>query len=507
MARPLWSPRGTVSDGRKSASSKQKKRKMHQQHLYHRTTNKPGQHQEQEGPSLTRAKGEKAEASYDEKKTDDRRNVSSRTYPKTSASWTVKSTLQCLIGSYIIFSLSVYVVVVLVWKQESSGPLDDPSIGTESAAFDPEWWASPNVTRAERILLVIAHPDDESLFFSPTLLNLLSPRHLNRTTPTTATLNASSSTHPHHSQSPKNTTSENVPLTLDSPRAHILSLSSGNAEGLGIKRTREMRASCWAFGIPSTSCIVLDHPSLPDSMSVWWPEDTINEFVKLYVDLWNIDLIITFDHHGVSGHTNHRAIASALSRLVHTDPKFPTTMMLRSPGLIEKYSSLFWMPYTLYRHHRTLSQDTQKTSSTDPIRKRRPSDSRLSSHNTLLISTPGQYWEARRAFNQHVSQLAWFRRLWLLSSRLMWINELARVVPIDHRFVDHPAFRSPSQAEQILFPVKSKLNPTPASSGEEVGEENQKVEARLVLRTDDDRHPSSPLGSNKPHGDSPSDPH
>jgi hypothetical protein len=87
---------------------------------------------------------------------------------------------------------------------------------------------------------------------------------------------------------------------------------------------------------------------LPDSMSVWWPEATIAECVKRYVELWDIDAvgvacnesdlgtmhlmtsslilfkkhnnafvlhntqIITFDHHGVSGHANHRAIATTL---------------------------------------------------------------------------------------------------------------------------------------------------------------------------------------------------
>ncbi|KAA1129658.1 N-acetylglucosaminyl-phosphatidylinositol de-N-acetylase [Puccinia graminis f. sp. tritici] len=529
-----------------------------QQQLYHRTNNKPGQQRGQEAASFPGTNKEKAR--YDEKKKNDDRRPSTarRTYAETSRrrSWTVKKTLQCLISMYIILSLSVYVVVVVVWKQEPS----EPSIGPEST-FDAEWWVSPNVTRAERILLVVAHPDDECLFFSPTLLNLLSPRLVNRTTPTT--WNTSSSRLPDHSEPRMNSSTQ---PTLASPRAHILSLSSGNAEGLGIKRAREMRASCWAFGIRSSSCIVLDHPNLPDSKSVWWPEDMINEFVWVYVDLWNIDLIITFDHHGVSGHPNHRAIASALSRSVHTDPKFPTTMMLRSPGIIEKYSSLFGVPYTLYRHHRdrksllpqlarppghpsrdkkrlaelvlqtlihldayhnlsssssltsdndtlstaslSVTQETQNTSSSDPEgRRRRATASRLSAHNSLFIATPAQYWEARRAFNQHVSQQVWFRRLWLLTSRLMWLNELQRLVPVNDRFSDLPAFLSPSTAEQIVFPVKPPKLTSPSEK------EAEKEQAPLVLSShhhhhhdDDDRHISS-TASNDPHTDSRSDPH
>jgi N-acetylglucosaminylphosphatidylinositol deacetylase len=236
-------------------------------------------------------------------------------------------------------------------------------------------------------------------------------------------------------------------------------------------------------------------------------------------------------------------------------------MMLRSPGIIEKYSSLFGVPYTLYRHHRhrksllpqlarprahpsrdkkrlaelvlqtlihldayhnlsssssltsdndtlstpssSVTQETQNTSSTDHEQRRRirTTDSRLSAHNSLFIATPAQYWEARRAFNQHVSQQVWFRRLWLLSSRFMWINELQRVVPVNDRFVDLPAFLSPSAAEQIVFPVKPK--PTSPS-------EKEKEETPLLLSShddDDDGHLSSTLGSENPHVDSRSDPH
>ena len=37
---------------------------------------------------------------------------------------------------------------------------------------------------------------------------------------------------------------------------------------------------------------------LPDSMSVWWPETTIAEYVKLYVDLWKIDAVRLVYHSG-----------------------------------------------------------------------------------------------------------------------------------------------------------------------------------------------------------------
>ncbi|KAG0150324.1 hypothetical protein CROQUDRAFT_88119 [Cronartium quercuum f. sp. fusiforme G11] len=363
--------------------------------------------------------------------------------------------------------------------------------------FQGEWWVSPNLTRAERFLLVVAHPDDECLFFSPTLLSLLQPRYVNLTElgpdfVSNSTHNSTKEAYLSESLSHPSPPGFVNSTLLKRPIGHILSLSSGNADGLGMKRTREMRASCWAFGIPSDKCIVLDHPELQDSMSVWWPEKKISEFVKLYVDLWQIDLLITFDHHGVSGHANHRAIAAAITRLVHSDRTFPMTMMLESSSLLSKYTSLFSLPLSLYHHHHArkfilpslarptlhpsrdrqrlaqlvlntlsylnLSTDTHPDPSSTHLANLstginqtdllRPTDSNRSTHHSLFLSTPGQYVDGRRAFNQHVTQNAWFRRLWLVFSRYMWINELRRVVPLEDRFeVDHPVPPSKSLSD------------------------------------------------------------
>ncbi|KAI8456072.1 hypothetical protein BY996DRAFT_6993907 [Phakopsora pachyrhizi] len=273
-------------------------------------------------------------------------------------------------------------------------------------------------------------------------------------------------------------------------------------------------------------------------MKVWWPEKKIMEFVYVYIDLWKIDTIITFDENGVSGHANHRAISAAISRAVHTDPKFPTTYVLRSASLLSKYASLFSLPYSILNHHRTRkllfstfdrppfhpSLDSKKISRnvikilsdlnlTSPLRsKDRSSNSKKLSnyppykfdllqknknhhkniynskkkskmieksyvayeegedddelrdldnedneefrkvktlekirrmrmserktHQSFFLSDLEQYYRTRRAFNQHRSQKVWFRRLWLIFSRYMWINELHRVVPIEYRFND-----------------------------------------------------------------------
>ena len=70
--------------------------------------------------------------------------------------------------------------------------------------------------------------DDESMFFAPSIFNLLSEHE------------APDGTH----------------IT---PTGHILSLSAGGKDGLGPTRTVEMRGACLAYGITPENCIVLDH--------------------------------------------------------------------------------------------------------------------------------------------------------------------------------------------------------------------------------------------------------
>ncbi|KAH9441242.1 hypothetical protein Pst134EA_029248 [Puccinia striiformis f. sp. tritici] len=412
-----------------------------QQQLHHRTNNTKQQLKTNDNQSQT---------TPNEKEKDTRKTHKLATPSQLAfnlRTWTFKRVFRFIISTITLLSLSIYVIVLVLkdWPPNGTTLNPDGSINL----FQGDWWVSPNLTRADRIMLVIAHPDDECLFFSPTLLNLLSPRYVNRTEFNASPLKLND----HNTSIHKNLSPKAEQLRLESPMGHILSLSSGNAEGLGIKRAREMRASCWAFGISSEHCMVVDHPDLPDSMSVWWPEKTIIEFVEFYIKLWNIDAIITFDHHGVSGHINHRAIASALSRLVHSDPHFPMTFMLRSRSLIEKYTSIILsVPLSLYRHNRNHQQESLNMTSTPPMK--RITDSRLSTHSSIFISTPTEYYEGRRAFNQHISQQIWFRRFWLVCSRYMWINELFRIIPIHHRFSDFEEFRKPSMAENIIFPSK-----------------------------------------------------
>ena len=75
---------------------------------------------------------------------------------------------------------------------------------------------------AEQILLVIAHPDDEAMFFTPAILEL---------------------------------SKHNI--------IHLLCLSNGSKGGAGLVREKELKSSCKKFGILSHYCV--DDPDLRDS--------------------------------------------------------------------------------------------------------------------------------------------------------------------------------------------------------------------------------------------------
>jgi N-acetylglucosaminylphosphatidylinositol deacetylase len=121
----------------------------------------------------------------------------------------------------------------------------------------------------KNILIITAHPDDECMFFSPTILNL--------------------------------TLCNNVKL---------LCLSKGNAEGLGSKRSDELLASCKQLNIAHVD--IIDNEFLPDSMSVEWDSDQIITVLNNYLKKNNVELIISFDGYGISGYSNHISIYKAL---------------------------------------------------------------------------------------------------------------------------------------------------------------------------------------------------
>ncbi|GAA54306.1 N-acetylglucosaminylphosphatidylinositol deacetylase [Clonorchis sinensis] len=160
------------------------------------------------------------------------------------------------------------------------------------------WWLQSRRATKNHIkgpvLLVTAHPDDETMFFSPTLLWLKKA---------------------------------NVPVDL-------LCFSAGNFEGLGAIRANELRQAVKCFGIRNLR--LLDSPTIfPDSPSVEWCPKSILEEVERTCERWGSRTLITFDEYGVSSHPNHCAISSALRTLTHD--RLPDRLWLQSVHVFRKY--------------------------------------------------------------------------------------------------------------------------------------------------------------------------
>ncbi|KAE8374509.1 putative deacetylase LmbE-like domain-containing protein [Aspergillus bertholletiae] len=245
---------------------------------------------------------------------------------------------------------------------------------------------------AKSILLVTAHPDDETLFFSPTI--------------TYGRNNAA-------------------------VKRSLLVISSGNYDGLGDKRQSELHGSCEQLGIAQERCIVLDIAELQDNPKQWWDEDRVQELVASYTEKWHVDLIFTFDNGGISGHINHRSVSAGVRKYIQSRPDAPATYMLQSTPLLRKYSSLLdLIPTAIPFSWRIL-----KALLTTPL-------GREVDHNTvhdvvplaayndkaLLVSSWHTYKVSRAAFSQHDSQYSWDRGLYLVVSRYMWFNTLEKMV-------------------------------------------------------------------------------
>uniref|UniRef100_A0A914L3J1 N-acetylglucosaminylphosphatidylinositol deacetylase n=1 Tax=Meloidogyne incognita TaxID=6306 RepID=A0A914L3J1_MELIC len=202
--------------------------------------------------------------------------------------------------------------------------------------------------------LFIAHPDDETMFFSPTLFTLKS-----------------------------------VGVVL-----HIFCITSGDSDGNGLIRIKELSEASNTYGIPNDHVHILD------------PNGKI--FVDGFVE-WNITSlaeillkrikqppkgIITFDEWGVSGHPNHINCFKTIKLLTKrwNNTKF---FALQSVPLWRKYLGFFDVYLT-----ELLEGNKQ----------------------IVYITWSGPISAYKIMTNHYKSQMRWFRYFYLIFSRYLYIN-------------------------------------------------------------------------------------
>ncbi|XP_015907264.2 N-acetylglucosaminyl-phosphatidylinositol de-N-acetylase isoform X1 [Parasteatoda tepidariorum] len=155
------------------------------------------------------------------------------------------------------------------------------------------------IKKKSTVLFVIAHPDDECMFFAPTILSILRRNF----------------------------------------EVYVLCLSSGGYQFESNVRKQELRKSCQTLGIPGGNLTIIEHSQLPDNPKRKWNQIKVGKIILKYSFKLSANVIISFDEGGVSGHSNHIAICEGLKYL-NAESLIPIdcdVYLLKSVSILQKY--------------------------------------------------------------------------------------------------------------------------------------------------------------------------
>lgn len=209
-------------------------------------------------------------------------------------------------------------------------------------------------------------------------------------------------------------------------------MGTGNADGLGETRKKELAKSGLILGLRSADDVfVVDKPEFPDSMTTTWDKTTISSLLCSAfaphlarsrsadtAPTASIDVLITFDAGGVSGHPNHIS-------LYHGAKEFVSSLVAGKPGWAPPVDLYTLTTVPIARKY-TAILDVMTTLASwalgaDKKDKKHPGGlvflSQLAGHGGITTA-----WEAM--VSAHKSQMVWFRYGWISLSRYMYMNDL-----------------------------------------------------------------------------------
>ncbi|KAL3856808.1 hypothetical protein ACJMK2_011525 [Sinanodonta woodiana] len=132
--------------------------------------------------------------------------------------------------------------------------------------------------KLHKVILFTAHPDDECMFFTPTILHFLQEGSV----------------------------------------VYLTCFSSGNFYRLAEVRRKELHKSCQVLGIDKRNLQILNESHFPDDPATDWNVKDVSDVMLEAVNRTQSDIIVTFDNGGVSGHRNHISLYNAARHLVET---------------------------------------------------------------------------------------------------------------------------------------------------------------------------------------------
>ncbi|KAL6566201.1 hypothetical protein OROGR_001816 [Orobanche gracilis] len=184
---------------------------------------------------------------------------------------------------------------------------------------------------------------------------------------------------------------------------HILCISTGNADGMGNIRKEELFKASTVLKIPAQQVNILDHPDLQDGFGKAWDWNILARIIDNEMRAYSIDLIITFDDYGISGHCNHRDVHQGVRKLLYDESgRNLEAWELVSTNLIRKYVGPvdIWFSILLSR-----CQGNGR------------------SHCFVNFDPRTSY----AAMAQHSSQWVWFRKLFVAFSSYTYVNMLKKI--------------------------------------------------------------------------------
>lgn len=215
-------------------------------------------------------------------------------------------------------------------------------------------------------LVVIAHPDDETMFFVPSIRALIE-----------------------HGTS-----------------VHILCLSTGQQAAGLLPRSQELKAAANVLGISSVE--VVDSESMKDGMRTEWPADAVESAVASYTARRPVEIIISFDRGGISGHLNHKCTFAGIVRFSSRCGS-PPCYSLETVPLQRKFSSAL-DALTSWALHVLAGRESRGA---------------LPQHVFIAYTGLALVHNAMRI--GHTSQYVWFRVLYVVFSRYAFVNTLTRI--------------------------------------------------------------------------------
>ncbi|QPG72730.1 hypothetical protein FOA43_000031 [Brettanomyces nanus] len=249
------------------------------------------------------------------------------------------------------------------------------------------------------IVLVTAHPDDESMFFSPTIMELNKKNYGNQ--------------------------------------IHLVCLSNGNFDGLGEVRRHEVDKASQYLDI--SSVVVL---RFEDNISKEWDPVEISqrlngELPKMHFSSKRL-IFLTFDEDGVSGHPNHQSLFYGVKRFVDSKDRVFMRMDIRffklsTWPIYKKYSGFFWVNFELLR--KTIRElgvfDKIRFLCNEFFANVSPLKSATVTKAPVMIYNNFNTWivSLSTMTYAHYSQIVWFRWFWIFLSKYMNSNELVEVLP------------------------------------------------------------------------------